>query len=56
MKAEQNNGLEAENEYYEEILAQGSVSKIFDLFNKKFGMNKIDYEAKVDYDCYKEVV
>ena len=56
MQAEQSNDLEAENEYYEEILAQGRVTKIFELFNKKFGLKEIDFETKVDYNCYREVV
>ena len=55
MQAEQSNDLEAENEYYEEILAQGRVTKIFEIFNKRFELGKIDYSAKVDYDCYRQV-
>ena len=56
MQAEQSNEFKAENEYYEEILAQGRVTKIFELFNKKFGLNEIDYKAKVDFVCYRQVV
>ena len=56
MQAEQRNDLKAENEYYEELYAQERVTKLFDLFNEKFSLGKIDYDAKVDYDCYRKVI
>ena len=36
MQAESSNDLSAEEEYYDEIMAEGRVTKIFELFNKKF--------------------
>ena len=56
MRAEQRNDFEAENEYYEELLAYERVTKIFDLFNKRFNLGKIDSEKKIDYDCYRQVI
>ena len=56
MRAEQRNDFEAENEYYEELLAYERVTKIFDLFNERFRLGKIDYEKKIDYDCYRQVI
>ena len=56
MRAEQGNDFEAENEYYEELLAYERVTKIFDLFNERFRLGKIDYEKKIDYDCYRQVI
>jgi legumain len=56
MQAESSNNLSAEEEYYDEIMAEGRVTKIFDLFNKKFNLPKRDYNDKVDFDCYREVV
>ena len=55
MQAEMSNDAEAEAEYYEEIMAQGRVTKIFDIFNKKFGLNKRNYNDVVDFDCYRKV-
>ena len=55
MQAEQSNDLQAENDYYDEIMAHGRVIKIFDLFNKKFGLGERNYKEKVNYDCYREV-
>ena len=55
MQAEMSNDAEAEAEYYEEIMAQGRVTKIFDIFNKKFGLSKRNYNDVVDFDCYKKV-
>ena len=55
MQAEQSNDLQAENDYYDEIMAQGRVTKIFELFNKKFGLGERNYKEKVNYDCYREV-
>ena len=56
MQAESSNDLSAEEEYYDEIMAEGRVTKIFDLFNKKFNLPKRNYEDKIDFDCYREVV
>ena len=36
-------------------MAQGRVTKIFELFNKQFDLKEIDYNKKVDYDCYRRV-
>ena len=55
MQAEMSNDAEAEAEYYEEIMAQGRVTKIFDIFNKKFGLSKRNYNDVVDFDCYRKV-
>ena len=55
MQAEMSNNAEAEAEYYEEIMAQGRVTKIFDIFNKKFGLSKRNYNDVVDFDCYRKV-
>lgn len=55
IQAETSNDLDAENEYYEEIMAQGRVTKIFDLFNKRFGLGERNYKEKVNYDCYRTV-
>ena len=55
LRAETANDLEAENEYYEEIMEQGRVTKIFELFNKKFGLGERNPDEKVDYDCYRKV-
>ena len=54
-QAETSNDLNAEREYYDEIMAQGRVTKIFELFNKQFDLKEIDYNKKVDYDCYRRV-
>ena len=56
MEAESGNVLGAEEEYYDEIMAEGRVTKIFDLFTKKFNLPKRDYNDEIDYDCYREVV
>jgi len=56
MEAEMSNALGAEQEYYDEIMAEGRVTKIFDLFTKKFNLPKRDYNDKIDFDCYREVV
>ena len=56
MQAESSNDLSAEEEYYDEIMAEGRVTKIFELFNKKFNLPKRNYEDKIDFDCYREVV
>lgn len=40
MRAEQGNDANAEDEYYDEIMAEGRVTKIFDLFQKKFDLKK----------------
>ena len=56
MQAESGNDLSAEEEYYDEIMAEGRVTKIFELFNKKFNLPKRNYEDKIDFDCYREVV
>ena len=40
MQAESGNDLSAEEEYYDEIMAEGRVTKIFELFNKKFNLPK----------------
>jgi legumain len=55
MQAELSNDAEAEAEYYEEIMAQGRVTKIFDIFNNKFGLSKRNYDDDVDFDCYRKV-
>ena len=55
MQAEMSNDAEAEAEYYEEIMAQGRVTKIFDIFNKKFGLSKRNYNDVVNFDCYRKV-
>ena len=55
IRAETSNDFEAENEYYEEVMAQGRVTKIFDLFKQKFNLGERKYEEKVDYDCYRKV-
>ena len=56
MEAERGNSLTAEEEYYDEIMAEGRVTKIFELFNKKFNLPQRDYNDKIDFDCYREVV
>ena len=56
MQAELGNDLTAEEEYYDEIMAEGRVTKIFELFNQKFNLPKRNYEDKIDFDCYREVV
>ena len=56
MQAESGNNLSAEEEYYDEIMAEGRVTKIFELFNKKFNLPKRNYEDNIDFDCYREVV
>ena len=55
MQAELFNDADAEAEYYEEIMAEGRVTKIFDIFNKKFDLGKRNYDDKVDFDCYRKV-
>ena len=55
LQAEMSSDVKDENEYYEEIMAQGRVTKIFELFNQKFNLGPMDYEKRVDYDCYREV-
>jgi len=55
-QAEKSNDLNAEQEYYEEIMAEGRVTKIFELFNKKFRLPKRNYDDEIDFDCYREVV
>jgi len=56
MQAELGNDPRAEEEYYDEIMAEGRVTKIFELFNKKFNLPKRDYNDNVNFDCYREVV
>ena len=56
MQAESNNDISAENEYYDEIMAEGRVTKIFDLFKQKFNLSERNYNDKVDFNCYREVV
>ena len=56
MQAESSNELSAENEYYDEIMAEGRVTKIFDLFRQKFNLSERKYNDKVDFNCYREVV
>ena len=56
MQAESSNELNAENEYYDEIMAEGRVTKIFELFKKKFNLPERNYDDKIDFDCYREVV
>ena len=55
-QAETSNDLNAEKEYYEEIMAEGRVTKIFELFNKKFDLQKRNYDDEIDFDCYREAV
>ena len=56
MQAESSNDISAENEYYDEIMAEGRVTKIFDLFKQKFNLPERNYNDKVDFNCYREVV
>ena len=56
MQAESNNDISSENEYYDEIMAEGRVTKIFDLFKQKFNLSERNYNDKVDFNCYREVV
>ena len=56
IQAESSNELNAENEYYDEIMAEGRVTKIFELFKKKFNLPERNYDDKIDFDCYREVV
>ena len=56
MQAESSNDLSAEEEYYDEVMAEGRVTKIFDLFNEKFSLPKRNYNDKINFDCYREVV
>ena len=56
MQAESSNELNAENGYYDEIMAEGRVTKIFELFKKKFNLSERNYDDKIDFDCYREVV
>ena len=55
MRAEQGNDANAEDEYYDEIMDEGRVTKIFDLFQKKFDLKKRNHNDKVDFDCYRKV-
>ena len=56
LQAEQRNDVESENEYYEEVAAEGRVTKLFDIFNRWFELPQRNYEEKVDFDCYRKVV
>ena len=56
MQAESSNEQNAENEYYNEIMAEGRVTKIFELFKKKFNLSERNFDDKLDFDCYREVV
>ena len=55
IQAETMNDPVAEDEYYEEIMAEGRVYKIFELFRQKFDLPKRNHKDKVDFDCYRKV-
>ena len=55
MQAEMSKDAEAETEYYEEIMAEGRVNKILEIFKNKFGLSKRNYNDDVDFDCYRKV-
>jgi legumain len=50
------NDIEAENEYFNEVAAEGRSTMIFELFNKKFHLAERNHDEAVDFDCYREVV
>ena len=54
--AQLKNDIEAENEYYNEVAAEGRSTKIFQLFNKEFQLPKRNQDEPVDFDCYRQVV
>ena len=56
MQAEQNNDMETENEYYEEVAQQGRSTKIFEIFKNEFKLPQRNYEDKLNFDCYRKVV
>ena len=56
MQAEQNNDMETENEYYEEVAQQGRSTKIFEIFKNEFKLPKRNYKDKLNFDCYRKVV
>ena len=56
MRVEENNDVEDEIKYYEEISQEMRVSKIFEKFNNYFNLSQRNYDDKIDYDCYREVV
>ena len=37
-------------------MAEGRVTKIFELFNKKFDLPKRSYDDEIEFDWYREVV
>ena len=55
MQAETMNDPVAEDEYYDEIMEEGRVHKIFELFRKKFDLPKRNHKDKIDFDCYRTV-
>ena len=55
MQAETSNDPTAEDEYYNEIMEEGRVYKIFELFRQKFDLQKRNYKDKPDFDCYRKV-
>ena len=56
MKVEENNDIEDEIKYYEEISHEMRVMKIFEKFNKYFNLSQRNYDDEIDYDCYRKVV
>ena len=56
MKVEENNDIEDEIKYYEEITQEMRVIKIFEKFNNYFNLPERNYDDEIDYDCYRKVV
>ena len=56
IKAEENNDLGDEDEYYEEIAQESRVKLIFDKFNEWFNLPKRNYKEKINFDCYRKIV
>ena len=48
------NDKNAQNKYYEELIAEERSKKIFANFTKKFGLKREFDHKKINYDCYRK--
>ena len=56
MKVEENNDIEDEIKYYEELSQEMRVIQIFEKFNNYFNLSQRNFDDEIDFECYRKVV